>query len=84
MSSWPLPRNTYPVWVVELADGVLQSETAMLLASPEVQSRIHRLVFCAGDALGCIGGLKVLQDRFGLVPHAISGIVPVHGSHVWS
>jgi hypothetical protein len=66
------PKN---FWVVELADGVLQRETAMLLASPEVQSRIHRLVFCAGDALGCIGGLKVLQERFGLVPDAISGIV---------
>lgn len=66
------PKN---FWVVELADGVLQRETAMLLASPQVQERIHRLVFCAGDALGCIGGLKVLQERFGLVPDAISGIV---------
>ena len=33
----------------------------------EVQDRIHRLVFCAGDALGCIGGLKVLHERFGLL-----------------
>ncbi len=66
------PKN---YWVVELADGVLQRETAMLLGSPEVQNRIHRLIYCAGDALGCIGGLKVLDERFGLTPDAISGIV---------
>ena len=66
------PKN---FWVVELADGILQRETAMLLASPQVQDRLHRLVFCAGDALGCIGGLQVLREQFDLVPDAISGIV---------
>ena len=66
------PKN---YWVVELAAGALQRETAMLLGSPEVQDRIHRLIYCAGDALGCIGGLKVLDERFGLTPDAISGIV---------
>ncbi|MFT4540912.1 MAG: hypothetical protein ACI835_003372 [Planctomycetota bacterium] len=68
-------NNAKNFWVVELADGILQRETAMLLGSEEVQARIHRLVFCAGDALGCIGGLSVLKERFGLVPDAISGIV---------
>lgn len=62
-------------WVVELADGILQRETAMLLGTDEVQKRIHRLVFCAGDALGCVGGIKVLRERFGLVPDAVSGVV---------
>jgi hypothetical protein len=61
-------------WVVELADGILQRETAMLLASEDVQSRIHRLIFCAGDALGAVGGLQVLKERFGLEPDAISGV----------
>jgi len=65
------PRN---YWVVEIADGILQRETAMLLAADRVRSRIHRLVFCAGDAFGAIGGLRVLQDRFGLTPDAISGV----------
>lgn len=65
------PRN---FWVVEIADGVLQRETAMLLAAEAVQSRIHRLVYCAGDALGAIAGIQVLKDRFGLEPDAISGI----------
>lgn len=61
-------------WVVEFADGILQRETAMLLESDDVKSRIHKLIFCAGDALGAIGGIKVLQDRFGLAPDAISGV----------
>jgi hypothetical protein len=65
------PKN---FWVVEFADGILQRETAMLLASKDVQARIHKLIFCAGDALGCIGGIRVLKDRFGLVPDAVSGV----------
>ncbi len=65
------PKN---YWVVEIADGVLQRETAMLLRSEAVRSRIHRLVFSAQDAFGVIGGLRVLKDEFGLVPDAISGV----------
>lgn len=66
------PRN---FWVVEAADGILQRETAMLLSSPEVKCRIHRLVFCASDAFGAIGGIHVLEELYGLYPDAISGIV---------
>lgn len=72
------PKN---FWVVELADGVIQRETAMLLGSPEVVSRIHRLIFCASDAFGAIGGLRTLKEKFNLIPDAISGICsssPLH------
>ena len=72
------PKN---FWVVELADGVIQRETAMLLNSPEVVSRIHRLIFCANDAFGAIGGLRTLKEKFNLIPDAISGICsssPLH------
>jgi len=65
------PRN---YWVVEFADGLLQRETAMLLRAEDVRSRIHRLMFSAHDAFAAIGGLDVLADRFGLTPHAISGV----------
>lgn len=67
-------NNSKNFWVVEFADGILQRETAMLLASPRVQKRIHRLIFCAGEALGAIGGLNILKDQFGLTPDAISGV----------
>ncbi|MGB2964030.1 MAG: hypothetical protein WBB69_08590, partial [Anaerolineales bacterium] len=49
--------------------------------SPEVQSRIHKVVFCANDAFGAIGGLKILKDSFNLIPDAISGVCsrsPLH------
>ena len=65
------PKN---YWVVELADGILQRETSMLLQSDDVRSRIHRLVFSAHDAFGAIGGLEVLKERFDLVPDAVSGV----------
>lgn len=65
------PRN---FWVVEIADGILQRETAMLLRMKEVRKRIHRLLFCAGDSLGALGGLRTLREKFDLEPHAISGV----------
>ena len=71
------PKN---FWIVELADGVIQRETAMLLESPDVRSRIHKLIFCANDAFGAIGGVNILK-KFGLKPDALSGICsssPLH------
>jgi hypothetical protein len=67
-------NNPNNFWVVEIADGILQRETAMLLSAPEVTGRIHRLLFAAHDALGAIGGVKLLKERFGLTPDAISGV----------
>jgi len=72
------PKN---FWVVEFADGIIQRETAMLLSSPNVLSRIHRFIFCANDAFGIIGGLRILKERFNLVPNALSGVCsssPLH------
>lgn len=63
------PKN---FWVVEFADGIIQRETDILLNSPEVRTRIYKLVFCANDAFGAIGGLNVLKS-LGLKPDALSG-----------
>jgi hypothetical protein len=73
------PKN---FWIVELADGIVQRETAMLLHSSDVTSRLHRLIFCAADAFGAIGGLRILKERFGLVPDAISGVCSSSPLHV--
>ena len=73
------PRN---FWVVEFADGINQRETAMLLSSPDVTSRIHRLIFCASDAFGAVGGLRIMKERFGLVPDALSGVCSGSPLHV--
>lgn len=73
------PKN---YWVVEFADGINQRETAFLLNSPDVRSRIHKLIFCAFDAFGAVGGVKVLKEEFGLVPDAISGICTSSPLHI--
>lgn len=68
-------NNASNHWVCEIADGLLQRETAILLANPNLRSRIDRLVLCAPDPFAALGGLATLRDRFGLEPDAISGIV---------
>lgn len=73
------PKN---FWVVEFADGIIQRETAMLLETEDVRSRLHRLILCACDAFGAIGGLNVLNDRYKLKPDAISGICSSSPLHV--
>jgi len=66
-------NNPKKYWVVEIADGILQRETAALLRDDYVRSRIHRLIFSAGDGFGAIGGVRVMEEEFGLRPDAISG-----------
>ena len=64
--------NNYLVF--EIADGLFQRETAILLKSEFVRDRIGKLVFCARDAAGVYGGLAILKSEFGLTPDAISGV----------
>ena len=73
------PRN---FWVAELADGIIQRETAILLNAPEVTSRIYKLIFCATDAFGAIGGLRTLKEKFNLIPDTISGICSSSPLHI--
>ena len=60
--------------VMEFADGIYQRETALLLTMPKVRARISRLVFCASDSSGVLGGINYLKEKFDLVPDAISGL----------
>ena len=73
------PRN---FWVVECADGINQRETSMLLRCESVRKRIHKLIFCANDAFGAIGGLRVLKEQFNLVPDGLSGVCSSSPLHV--
>ncbi|KPJ56367.1 hypothetical protein AMJ49_04990, partial [Parcubacteria bacterium DG_74_2] len=73
------PKN---YWVVEFADGINQRETSLLLENKNVRKRIHRFIFCASDAFGAIGGLKVLREHFDLDPNAISGICSSSPLHI--
>ena len=59
--------------VIEIAGGIFQRETAMLLKMNEVRNRIH-LIFCALDSSAVFSGLRMLLEQFDLKPNAISGL----------
>lgn len=62
------------VVVMEIADGLLQRETAQIIADPWFAELIAGLVFACGDAVAAVGGAAMLA-RLGLVPDAITGMV---------
>ena len=60
--------------VVELADGVLQRETAALMADPEVTACCIGAVLAAPCALSALMGVEVIKSS-GLRPMAVTGII---------
>lgn len=62
-------------WVVlEIADGLLQRETAALLQSQSFTRNVDAWVFTAGEPIGAAGGISILKG-WGITPIAISGLV---------
>lgn len=62
------------VVVIEIADGVLQAQTAALLASRTLASLTDAIVFAAGEAMGAAHGVDWLRAH-GLPVIAVSGLV---------
>lgn len=62
------------VAVVEIADGVLQRETALLLEDAEVRSQICGVVLTAGCALSALQGVAEVE-RYGHRVAAVSGLI---------
>lgn len=62
------------VVVVEVADGLLQAETAALVADPLFKQQVDKVVFAAGEALGAKAG-QILLAAHGIAPVAISGML---------
>ena len=60
--------------VVEIADGLLQVETAVLLNSPEFRSSVDYFLFAAGEPMAAVGGVGMLR-QWGIEPLAVSGVV---------
>jgi len=69
-----LVENGAEAIVVEIADGLLQEETAQLLETPLCREMKAGVVFAARDALAAIEGERRLLER-GYDVRAISGIV---------
>jgi hypothetical protein len=59
--------------VIEIADGVFQRETRMLLKNPVFMNTVHQVVFSAGDSLAAVQGLETLRS-WGIMPSALSGL----------
>src|SRR3954471_2508556 len=60
--------------VFEVADGLLQPETAALVASPAFRATVDGLIFASGEAMGACGGVAWLQ-RNNLPVIAASGLM---------
>lgn len=60
--------------VVEFADGVLQHETAALLAKPDVRAMFSGFLYAAQDSLSALGGCVAL-GRLDIVPVALTGLI---------
>jgi len=60
--------------VVEIADGLLQTETSGLMTSSTFRALIDRVVFTAGDAMSAIGGVRMLREH-GFEVAGVSGLV---------
>ncbi len=59
--------------IIEIADGLLQRETAMLLKNAKFMSQINGVVFSAADSLGILSGIQLLKQQ-GIRPLAVSGL----------
>jgi hypothetical protein len=62
--------------VMEIADGLLQRETNMLLQNKEFMSTIDDILLSCGDSLSVLSGIDYL-DRINFRPFAISGLINV-------
>ncbi len=58
--------------IIEVADGILQEETAALVSSECFRRQVDGILFAANDALGAVGGCGWLRER-GLHPAALTG-----------
>lgn len=59
--------------VMEIADGLYQRETTMLLKNPRFKETIYSVIFSAGDSLAAINGANNLTS-LGLPPFVLSGV----------
>jgi hypothetical protein len=60
--------------VVEIADGLLQRETAALITHPPFRSAVDSWILAASDPLGVAGAIAVLRNA-GITPAAVSGLL---------
>jgi len=60
--------------IMEIADGLYERETKMLLTSKLFKQTIDSVIFSAGDSLAAINGVSILNN-WGLYPTILSGLL---------
>ena len=60
--------------VMEIADGLYQRETKLLLNCHPFTNSVYAVLFSAGDSLSAMNGIEVLNRR-GILPIGISGLL---------
>ena len=64
--------KTCDIIIAEIADGLFQTETDLLMKSPRFQAMVDSVLFASGDPMGALAGVRHLR-ALGLVPSAVSG-----------
>jgi hypothetical protein len=59
--------------VIEIADGIYERETKMLLNNKRFMSVVDEVVFSGGDSMSAVHGVEKLQ-QWGIEPLALSGL----------
>ncbi len=68
-----IKANELDYVVMEIADGIYQRETEMLLKHKQFMEGIDSVIFSAGDSLSAVQGVRALQE-IGIRPIALSGL----------
>lgn len=68
-----IKANELDYVVMEIADGIYQRETEMLLRNGRFMSGIDTVVFSAGDSLSAVQGVRALQEMH-IIPSALCGL----------
>ena len=59
--TWALRADEPEVLVYEIADGIVQRETRMLLEDPVVRDSVDAVTYAAPDSLSCESGVRMLR-----------------------
>ena len=67
--------------VIEIADGLLQRETALLLQSAAFTSTVDSWMFAGGDPMSAESGIRMMRN-WGIEPIAISGALTMSSLNI--
>ncbi|MGD1893808.1 MAG: hypothetical protein ACFB15_24845, partial [Cyclobacteriaceae bacterium] len=59
--------------IIEIADGIIQRETKMLMTNHRFMNTVDEVIFSAGDSLAAIQGIQTLKS-WGIIPTALCGM----------